>query len=269
MVTFAEQPELGESTGLEYHLIDSETWIGKDAMDPEVLLFPPTRWGRNDTLYTAAYWADVVEAEAGRYLSGSPHRLGSTFIEECAACLLGGHGIPAEVGIAAFEALKRTGLLSCSDASVDDVFRELSRPIQMHNGKLVKYRFAKQKSGYLAKLLASKIDVNRYSSHRELRDDLMDLPGFGFKTASWVVRNWFDSDMVAILDIHIHRAGLLAGFFDPSNTLPRDYLLMERRFLAFALLIGARPSVLDAIMWEHLKRDGDLVFSCLAISKAA
>jgi thermostable 8-oxoguanine DNA glycosylase len=185
------------------------------------------------------------------------------------ACLLGGHGIPAEVGIAAFEALKRTGLLSCTDVSVDDISQELSQPIQMHNGKLLKYRFAKQKSQYIAKLLASNIDVNGYSSHRELRDDLMNLPGFGFKTASWVVRNWFDSDLVAILDIHIHRAGILAGFFDPSHSLPKDYLLMERRFLAFAVLIGVRPSILDAIMWEHLKRDGNLVFSCLNISKAA
>ncbi|MDZ3993341.1 hypothetical protein PspTeo4_24872 [Pseudomonas sp. Teo4] len=44
-------------------------------------------------------------------------------------------------------------------------------------------------------------------SGRALRDWLLELPGIGYKTASWVARNWLDADDVAILDIHILRAG--------------------------------------------------------------
>ena len=44
-----------------------------------------------------------------------------------------------------------------------------------------------------------------------LRDWLLAIPGIGPKTASWIVRNRTGSSAVAIIDVHILRAGTSAG----------------------------------------------------------
>jgi thermostable 8-oxoguanine DNA glycosylase len=91
---------------------------------------------------------------------------------------------------------------------------------------------------------------------RRFRDDMMRIPGIGPKTASWITRNWLGSDEVAILDIHIIRAGILIGLFDRRQTVPRDYDFMEARFLAFATALNVRPSLLDAVMWREMRELG-------------
>lgn len=89
---------------------------------------------------------------------------------------------------------------------------------------------------------------------RQFRDDLMEIPGIGPKTASWIARNWLGSDEVAILDIHIIRAGVLIGLFDSRQSVPRDYKAMEERFLTFARALDVRPSLLDAVMWREMRK---------------
>ena len=61
--------------------------------------------------------------------------------------------------------------------------------------------------------------------------------------------NWLDADNVAILDIHILRAGVLAGFLDAELTVERDYLALEAQFLKFSHGLGVRASELDAVIW--------------------
>ncbi|MGY3221470.1 thermostable 8-oxoguanine DNA glycosylase [Bradyrhizobium sp. USDA 4512] len=84
----------------------------------------------------------------------------------------------------------------------------------------------------------------------------MKIPGVGPKTASWITRNWLGSDEVAILDIHIIRAGVLIGLFGRQQSVPRDYDVMEARFLAFAAALNVRPSLLDAVMWREMRKLG-------------
>jgi thermostable 8-oxoguanine DNA glycosylase len=81
---------------------------------------------------------------------------------------------------------------------------------------------------------------------------LLQLPGVGYKTASWIARNWLDADDVAILDIHIMRAGALGGFLDPRLSVQHDYLALEAQFLQFGRAIGVLPSELDAVMWIEM-----------------
>ena len=90
------------------------------------------------------------------------------------------------------------------------------------------------------------------SSGKELRDWLLPIAGVGYKTASWIARNWLDADDVAILDIHILRAGLLGGFFDKSLSIERDYLKLEEQFVAFSNALGVRASELDATIWYEM-----------------
>src|ERR1044071_2579779 len=73
-------------------------------------LMPGIRWGRFDEFFTPAFWAARAWLfEPDR--SFEPARLGASLHEELAACLLGGYGIPAEVGLAAYDRIARSGVL--------------------------------------------------------------------------------------------------------------------------------------------------------------
>jgi thermostable 8-oxoguanine DNA glycosylase len=188
-----------------------------------------------------------------RRACGEPprHRLGRTLSEEVGACLLGGHGIPASVGLAAFRQLQRRDVFKSvpTEAELLDLLRE---PLLV-DGRSVHYRFARQKARYLAHALRILSEqAAPLETGRRLRDWLLQMPGVGYKTASWVARNWLDADDVAILDIHLLRAGALGGFFDPSLSVPRDYLELEAQFLMFSHAIGVRSSELDAIIWYEM-----------------
>lgn len=231
---------------------------------------PRIDWGRPDVLFTAAYWSVQVEHWGRNPLPGA-HRLGSSLLEEAAACLLGGHGIPAEVALAAFRRLRDRDLLRTHSVDTEAVLHALVTPLDVGRGRAVRYRFARTKCHYLCAMLRDWAHPPRHLHGRALRDWLLRFQGIGLKTASWIVRNWCDSDDVAILDIHIYRAGILAGFFEPDDRIDRDYRTLEIQFVNFAHALGARPSVLDAIIWAQMKRAGGLAheaFACYNVGKA-
>lgn len=220
--------------------------------DPEIALMPGLAWRRHDEIFTPAYWA----AQTWMYAEEAPdhYRLGHTLEEEVLACLLGGHGIPAEVGLAAFERIR--GIIHASpeslleDAAIEAV---LAEPLNMR-GRQVRYRFARQKARYAG---AARRFLRGFEEHglsdRELRDVLMRIPGIGPKTSAWAVRNWRGSDEVAIIDIHIYRAGLILGIFEPHMTPERSYIELEERFLEFARAAGLKASILDSVMWLTMR----------------
>ncbi|MHB1563277.1 MAG: 8-oxoguanine DNA glycosylase [Leptospirillum sp.] len=214
----------------------------------EVLVGVP--WGSIDAFPTPAYWVYQVLA---RRVNGTSirYRLGETLIEEVGACLLGGHGIHSSVGLAAYRQLKTAGVFQ-SVPTEDKILDILSNPICI-NGKQVHYRFARQKSRYLHFALSQlATEVPPSGTGRELRDWLIKIPGIGFKTASWIARNWLDANDIAILDIHVLRAGMMAGFLEAGLTVERNYLDLERQFLNFSQAIGVRASELDAVIWFEM-----------------
>jgi len=217
--------------------------------DCEVL--PGVPWGAVEAFPTPAYWAYQVfarrvENRVVRY------RLGSSLREEIGACLLGGHGIPASVGVAAFKQLKEKGAFDGRVHSEAKIHAWLSEPLAV-GAHTVRYRFAQQKASYLAAALRQLSEVNLpESSGRALRDALLAFPGIGYKTASWIARNWLDADDVAILDIHILRAGVVGGFLDPELTVERHYEKLEEQFLSFSRGLGVRASELDAVIWLEM-----------------
>ena len=224
--------------------------IKVDLPPPDAETLPGVPWGAVEAFPTPAYWTYQVIA---RRICGTPirYRLGSTLAEEVAACLLGGHGIPAAVGVAAFQKLRSCGALqgTPTEAQIGEL---LSEPLDI-DGRHIRYRFARQKARYLSAALARlSVEQPPLTSGRALRDWLIQLPGVGFKTASWVARNWLDADDGAILDIHILRAGALARFFDEDMSVERNYLELEERFLRFSKAIGVRASELDAVMWHEM-----------------
>ena len=208
-------------------------------------------WGRFDDLFTPAFWRGQVwqHQENGAYVD---NRLGRSLREELAACLLGGHGMPAALGLAAYARLRESGLLQTAPSEAV-LYRALSNPLHVE-GKARRYRFPRQKAHHLAIALREVDRLDVTAPDRELRDCLTGLPGVGPKTASWVIRNPRQSDAVAILDVHIVRAGRLAGVFPQTLTPQRHYAALEALFLDFADDIGVRASVLDALMWDYMRR---------------
>ncbi len=208
-------------------------------------------WGSAELPMTPAYWA----AQSWMWALEEPEhfRLGRSLAEELIACILGGYGIPAEVGLAAYDRLRPQ--LSDPDALTDEsyVHELLREPLAVGN-RQVRYRFARQKAGYVAAACRELSEIDDALPDRLLRDRLMGLRGFGPKTASWVVRNWRASDEVAILDIHIFRAGVNLGIFRSDWRVERHYDLLEQAYLEFAEALGVKASILDSVMWMTMRQ---------------
>jgi len=218
--------------------------------EPNAALMQGVEWGSVDAFPTPAYWVYQVLA---RRLTGHPakYRLGRSLPEEVGACLLGGHGIPASVGLAAFERLRARGAFAEPNVTQSKLESWLSEPLQVGD-RSVRYRFVSQKARFLAGALPAAHTAPEFAVGRDLRDWLLALPGLGPKTASWVARNWLGADDVAILDIHIMRVGQAIGLFPRGLTVERHYLELERLFLALSTELDLRASELDAVIWHEM-----------------
>jgi thermostable 8-oxoguanine DNA glycosylase len=223
--------------------------------DPDAEIVPGVRWGRPEWVPSAAFWADMV-SRASEQSDGFVNRDGS-LQEEVGFCLLGGYGITAEVNHAVHDRLMEAGVFVPGRRPAEgDLEALLLQPVLL-GGRPVRYRFPHQRAHRLAVALGMiEDDPPPTDDALAFRRHLMRIPGIGPKTASWITRNWLGSDEVAILDIHIIRAGLLIGLFDRSMRVPRDYEALERRFLEFCGALGARPSLLDAVMWRAMRNIG-------------
>jgi len=229
---------------------------------PEEEVVAGVKWGRFDHLFTPAYWFSQAWYQRSSS-SKLVYRLGNTLIEEVAACLLGGHGLPAEVGLAAYDRLKSRGFLGASSCRQEEICAALTEPL-MVRGRSVRYRYPKQRSQFVAEAIDR---IGRESAPLSddlaLRDWLLTFTGIGPKTASWITRNFLGSDNVAILDIHIFRAGLLAGLFRPNQTVTKHYTLLESRLVCFSRALGVRLSILDALMWGQMRDMGPVALNAL------
>ena len=221
--------------------------------DSDEQVMPGIKWGHFDEFFTPAYWATQawMAEQNGTYRS---YKLGETLIEEIAACLLGGFGMASEMGMAAFRRIRDAGILSCCTTSEKTIYDLLREPLNI-SGRHCHYRYPKQRSKYLHRaIMRLNTEASVTRNDTDFRNWLLTFPGIGPKTASWITRNWLNSRSVAVIDIHIHRAGLLMGIFSPDQTLPRYYFEMEQSYLILAEAIGAHPAVLDNLMWQHMRR---------------
>lgn len=219
---------------------------------PEDEVVPGVRWGQSGWLLSPAYWAAAVRdaAPCDDYV----RRDGASLHHELAFCLLGGFGVRMEVNVAAFAACRDRGLLEPGvQPGASDIEAVLLQRLEVA-GRLVRYRFPHQRARRLSEALRAIEDSPPpTTTTRGFRDALLAIPGVGPKTASWIARNWLGADDVAILDIHVMRAGAAMNLFPESAKLPRDYEELEARFLDFARAIGVRPSLLDAVIWREMR----------------
>jgi thermostable 8-oxoguanine DNA glycosylase len=217
-------------------------------------------WGEPCALFTPAYWyTQYILRFADQNQSATRHRIGETFAEEIAACVLGGFGIPAEVGNAAFQRLKQSRLIDelCADIETLEVL--LYEPLEI-GSRRIRYRFWKKKAQYLAStfryLKSAELPIN---DAIRLRNSLMMLPGIGPKTASWAVRNWMNSNEVAILDVHVVRAGRLMNLYDADERVEKSYMKMEQKFVTLAKNMAVPTADLDSLIWSMMRTTPRLV----------
>lgn len=218
---------------------------------PDAYVLRDIVWGAFDELLTPAYWRGQAWQHnlLGTY---DGLRLGRTLQEEVAACLLGGYGMPAELALAAYRRLRDAGLLEHTPSAAE-IEQQLEAPFVLA-GKERRYRFARQKAAYLSACLSRLVDFEVPADDFDFRRRLAELPGVGLKTASWIVRNLRPQSDVAVLDVHILRAGRLMGLFDEEWEPQRHYLDLEGAFISFARAIDVSPASLDGLMWDYMRR---------------
>jgi N-glycosylase/DNA lyase len=229
--------------------------------DSEVL--PGIKWGRFDQLFTPAFWYSQAWHPQNRERIKS-YKIGESFLEEVVACLLGGHGMPAEVGLVAFRRIKACGLLQYENCSEAALLKSLEEPLIIR-GRLVRYRYPAQRAGYIANAI-ERLHMDSVPTHSDLalREWLQGLTGVGPKTASWIVRNHLDSDNVAIIDIHVFRAGVLLGIFDRGANITRHYAKLESRLLALAQAMKLHLATLDTLIWGHMRHLSSVAIETLS-----
>lgn len=220
-------------------------------------------WGHPWQMATASYWASLALSLP----EPVTYRIGGRLDEEVAACVLGGYGIAGAVGNAAFGAVRAAGLLDPgADPDAAVIERLLAGPLHTPHGR-TRYRFPRQRSRRLAAALAHVRSARPPDDDVEMRDWLTAAPGVGPKTASWIVRNHRSSGRVAVVDVHLVRAGNAAGVFDPAWRLPRDYALYEGAFLAWAAAGAVGAARLDACIWGELARAGTDARDVLGVAR--
>lgn len=244
-----------EGRGLPPGVFSMSEFVRLDIEGQEVAF----RWGRSYELGTAAYW--IEQTRLRRPLSN--HRLGGSLAEEVVACILGGFGQPASLGMAAFREVQREGLISTENLPTESAVQTvLETPMAVSGyGKAVHYRFPRQRARRVVSALRFLRQNEAPTAPVALRDWLLDVPGVGPKTASWIARNWAGA-AVAIIDVHVQRAGVAAGFFRSDWRLPRDYSAFEAAFRAVAKRGRVSCAALDARIWQDLSflgRDASLL----------
>jgi N-glycosylase/DNA lyase len=241
---------------------------GIDSMtlpSPSDEVLPGLRWGSPDELFTAAFWASQVWFRSTSEAT-LPCMWSGDLRGEVIACLLGGHGITWDMNQAAFLALSRSGLFDCSDVKAGDIAEVLRQPIESLNGNQIRYRFPNRRSVFVAEALRRlQHDALPTDNASDFRQALLTFSGIGLKTASWITRNYLNSPLVAIIDIHVFRAGVLMGLYSGSERLPHDYLRLEAKYLEFAAAAALDPRQLDLVIWSTMQRSPMLVRRTLGV----
>lgn len=179
---------------------------------------------------------------------------------ELVLCILGSQ-VTHEMSVAAFEQLRRRGLLDRAGASRDKrpSLREFESALTTPRGR-PRYRFPRMAAARLARLYAAlpggPKDLVRLISvqgdSRKLRRALTELRcGVGPKQASLFLRNIGKADDLAILDTHSVRFMHIAGL-SPSATPPRDlrdYEEREDRLRSYVAGLAQPLARFDAALW--------------------
>lgn len=241
-------------------LVSRHGSLQRELPDPHHLLLTGVRWGAVEEFPTPAYWMQQALARRVDRLDGPdqpdmawPAASGRSLAEEVGASLLGGPGIPAAVGLAAFARIRERGAFVQPGVCELTLGAWLSEPLEVE-GKALAFRFAAQKARHLAAMMPALLSAPDFEGGQEVRNWLMALPGVGPKTASAIVRGWSASEEIALIDVHLLRVGQVIGLFSRKLTVERHYLEAEARLLTLCAAMDLRPSELESVVAAEMRR---------------
>ncbi|HEY1399809.1 hypothetical protein [Roseateles sp.] len=241
-------------------LVSRHASLQRELPDPHHLLLTGVRWGAVEEFPTPAYWMQQTLARRLDRLNGPDHpdaawpaASGRSLAEEVGASLLGGPGIPAAVGLAAFARIRERGAFVQPGVCELTLAAWLSEPLDVE-GQVLAFRFATQKARHLAAVMPALLSAPDFEAGQEVRNWLMALPGVGPKTASAIVRGWSASEEIALLDVHLLRIGQVIGLFSRKLTVERHYLEAEARLLKLCAAMDVHPSELEAVVAAEMRR---------------
>lgn len=209
----------------------------------------------------AALWAEFGPTfeRRTRTLAGSDEQ---ALRGELLFCLLGGHGVPYELGRSATDHLAGLNVFDPErdDAELAALLRRELATAQFEprrtDGHLRRYRYPHRKGQQIVACRRWLQDVGPLADalralpcERERRRLLCDCPGIGPKSASWLLRNCGLAEELAILDVHVMRVMTAAGRLGVAS-LPRDYERVETAFLDWCQELGAPAAAFDLLVWE-------------------
>lgn len=222
-----------------------------------VEVMPGIQWGDYSKPFTPAFWLiQFLMYKNSGYFDKLNHQTRNNFVNEFVFCLLGGYGITAEMTLAAFKSCQNAGLIKNMVSSRYEWEKILLKPLYI-NGKNLKYRYPIKKAEYLANSMSFLRQISIPNNSIELRNLLLKINGVGYKTAGWVVRNYMHADDIAILDIHIVRAGQLMGLYELEVNVSRKYLELENKFLNFCRALSVPASKFDFVVWSVMREFGN------------
>lgn len=225
---------------------------------------PHLRWDSASRLFTPAFWRHQHWAHIElKPVAHNRYRLGNNLLEETMGCLLGGYGLKAESSMAYFALMKHLGTFERCPSDVNELFEILRTPVVI-NQKPRRYRFWKTKGLAMYDILKNHFDriieiEKNFKCPYALRDEMCRLPGIGMKTASWIARNWLDSDSIAVIDVHILRALSVLGFQCPKTMTRDSYLSAEFEFIGLARSLQIPSQTLDLVMWSRMRDMSSLI----------
>jgi N-glycosylase/DNA lyase len=206
-------------------------------------------------------WAEFgteFERRAGLLAGVEEHELR----RELLFCLLGGHGVPYELGRSATDVVARLDVFEPTrddDDLAELLFNQLDAPQfepRRVDGALRRYRYPARKAAlivgcrnWLTGIQQLGCSLRELSCERERRRALCECPGLGLKSASWLLRNCGLAEDLAILDVHVLRVMTAAGRLGVAK-LPRDYERVEAAFVEWCNEIGAPAAGFDLMLWE-------------------
>ena len=182
--------------------------------------------------------------------------------QEILFCLLGGFAVTYELCRSATEVVASLRPFS-SPWDDDDLFEALASTLaearfepRRSDGSLRRYRFPLRKASLVVEArhwleMNSPLtdELESLTTAKARRRLLCSCPGFGMKTASWLLRNMGWGGDLAILDVHLVRALSEAGKIGDVH-MPRDYESVERAFLKWCRELRAPPAAFDLFVWE-------------------
>lgn len=195
------------------------------------------------------------------------------WLDEFFFCLLGGYSIPYELNKSAYLVLKEKGCFNTDlpwerESEMGQLIaNELCKPQfspLLSNGQKRRYRFPNKKAtiiaqaGHWLKMTCNfELDtlLDGCETPKNKRTVLLQCPGLGYKSASWLLRNIGMGSNLAILDVHVYRTLREFRIIPDELNIPADYLEIEKMYCHACHSIGADTELMDLIIWSWARGD--------------